>query len=102
MLLYGNKIGTLRFNFTVTADMACATLTETGYLQPVRKTIKKGDIFLFAASLSSLYKKKDFFSLFLLNGLCLVKEGNNQILTNSRKKMPYTSGWLMAMSVSGM
>lgn len=101
MLLYGNKIGTPRFNFTVTVDTACATLTETGYLQSVRKTIKKGDNFLFVASLSSSLQK-NCFSFFLLNGLCLVKEGNHQILTNSRKKMPCSSGWLMAMSVSGM
>lgn len=76
---------------------------ETGYLQSSKKERKKGDIFLFVASLSSLLQRKDFFfPFFRLNVLWLIKEGNHQILTNNKKEMPYSSGWLMAMSVSGM
>lgn len=101
MLFYGNKIGTLRFNFTL-RDMVFATLTETHYLQSSRKEREKGRHFL-VCRWSSLFKKKRvYFSFSLLNVLCLIKEGNHQILTNNKKRCLSSSGWLMAMSVSGM
>lgn len=66
---------------------------------------KKGDIFLLVASLLSLLQRQGIFSLlffFLLNVLCLIKGGNQQILTNNNKETPYSSGWLMAVAISGM
>lgn len=83
--------------------MIYAALIETHYLQSSRKEREKGRHFLVCSQIVIFISKKgNFFTFSLLNVLCLIKEGNHQILTNNKKRCLSSSGWLMAMSVSGM